>query len=142
GAVAAKYQIGSLNFLPSLIPSDCACFAYIAHELMADSSFYVSLNSCTNNNQNESYKSIKILSKISSNISDEIYELENPNIDITQVTMTTTSSNNIPDETHKLENSNIDLTHFTLTSSSNYVSNKTHESEKLNIDTTQVTVIT
>ncbi|CAG8752336.1 8540_t:CDS:2 [Gigaspora margarita] len=142
GAVAAKYQIGSLNFLPSLTPSDHACFAYIARELMADSSFYASLNSCTNNNQNESYKSIKISSKMSSNISDEIYELENPNIDVTQVTMTTTSSNNIPDETHELENSNIDLTHFTLTSSSNYVPNKTHESEKLNIDTTQVTVIT
>ncbi|CAG8821734.1 23478_t:CDS:1, partial [Dentiscutata erythropus] len=30
GAVAAKYHIGSLNFLPSLTPNDRAHFAYIA----------------------------------------------------------------------------------------------------------------
>ncbi|CAG8778151.1 29157_t:CDS:2, partial [Racocetra persica] len=49
-AVAAKYNIGSLNFYQSLMPYDHAIFAYIASGLLSnDHSFYASLHACTNN---------------------------------------------------------------------------------------------
>ncbi|CAG8564564.1 27056_t:CDS:2, partial [Dentiscutata erythropus] len=45
GAVAARYNIGLLNFLYSLTPDDHAQFAYIAHGLTANNpSFYASLH--------------------------------------------------------------------------------------------------
>ncbi|CAG8747706.1 6648_t:CDS:2, partial [Racocetra persica] len=50
GAVATKYNIGSLNFYQSLMPYDCAIFAYIVSGLLSnDHSFYTSLHACTNN---------------------------------------------------------------------------------------------
>ncbi|CAG8769824.1 26359_t:CDS:2 [Gigaspora margarita] len=70
--VAAKYHIGSLNFLPSLTPNDLARFAYIAHRVVADNSFYALLHAQTNYSQHENYNYTKILH-------DKIHELEGSN---------------------------------------------------------------
>ncbi|CAG8562865.1 3467_t:CDS:2, partial [Racocetra persica] len=84
GAVAAKYHIGSLNFLPSLTPNNCACFAYIARGV----SFYASLHSQTNYSQCKNYNYPKVLH----NVFENTHELETANaevnMDISQTTET------------------------------------------------------
>ncbi|CAG8777090.1 25454_t:CDS:2, partial [Racocetra persica] len=67
GAVAAKYNIGSLNFFPSLSPNDRACFVYIACGIMADSSFYASLHAHKNNNHEESNTNRILVTNINTN---------------------------------------------------------------------------
>lgn len=80
GAVAARYNIGLLNFLHSLTPDDRAHFAYIAHGLMAnDPSFYASLHTHANN-QHEYYKCNNSISPVGN----KSHELEEFNVNQTQ----------------------------------------------------------
>ncbi|CAG8751785.1 24364_t:CDS:2, partial [Gigaspora margarita] len=85
GAVAAKYHIGSLNFLLLLTPNDLARFAYITHGVVANDSFYALLHAQTNYSQHENYNYTKILH-------DKTHELEGSNtkvnMDIGQTTIT------------------------------------------------------
>ncbi|CAG8856889.1 15560_t:CDS:2, partial [Gigaspora margarita] len=85
GAVAARYNIGLLNFLHSLTPDDCAQFAYITHGLTANNpSFYASLHIHTND-QLEYHKrnNNKFLNSISS-VDNKTQESDKFNINQTQ----------------------------------------------------------
>ncbi|CAG8703110.1 40136_t:CDS:2 [Gigaspora margarita] len=80
GTVAARYNIGLLNFLHSLTPDDHAHFAYIVHELIAnDPLFYASLHTYANN-QHKYYKCNNSISPVGN----KSHELEEFNVNQTQ----------------------------------------------------------